>query len=150
MQPNYYSSADIAKALRATDGKIFLASQRLGCCFSTIYKRIAAEPELQAVVEEARGQLIDIAETSLKKAVIEGQAWAVCFTLKTQGRDRGYIERHEHRHGGDENAPPIQVANQIYQQFAEMSDDEVKTRCEDLALRFLLPARRNGKPPSKN
>ena len=33
------------------------------------------------------------AVTSLKRAVINGEAWAVCFTLKTLGKSRGYVER---------------------------------------------------------
>ena len=36
-----------------------------------------------------------MAELSLFKAIQTGEAWAVCFYLKTQGKDRGYVERYE-------------------------------------------------------
>ncbi|MEI8016283.1 MAG: hypothetical protein D4R81_07615 [Nitrospiraceae bacterium] len=38
---------------------------------------------------------LDEAEAALHKAVMRGEAWAVCFTLKTQGKGRGYTERLE-------------------------------------------------------
>ena len=32
----------------------------------------------------------------LRKAVNRGEAWAVCFTLKCLGKERGFVERVEH------------------------------------------------------
>ena len=39
--------------------------------------------------------MLDVGELSLLRAVQNGEAWAVCFLLKTQGKQRGYIERAE-------------------------------------------------------
>jgi len=39
--------------------------------------------------------MLDNAESVLYKAVLNGEAWAVCFFLKCQGKSRGYIERQE-------------------------------------------------------
>jgi len=61
----------------------------------TIYKRMELEPEIGAVIAAERERRIDIAETALDRAVIEGEAWAVCFTLKCIAKDRGYVERQE-------------------------------------------------------
>ena len=36
-----------------------------------------------------------MAESQLVKGIQTGQSWAVCFYLKTKGRDRGYSERRE-------------------------------------------------------
>jgi hypothetical protein len=41
--------------------------------------------------------MVDNAESALNRSVLSGEAWAVCFTLKTQGKSRGYIERQEIR-----------------------------------------------------
>lgn len=91
------------QALKATAGKVFLAADRLGCSFQTIYGYMHRYPEIQALVDEERGKLVDTAEIALKRAVIDGEAWAVCFTLKTLGYKRGFIEHHEHevRHAID-------------------------------------------------
>jgi len=90
-----YSTADIIKALRATRGRIYLAADQLGCDPSTIYLRKGSEPEIADVIFAERERRIDIAETALDRAVIEGEAWAVCFTLKCIAKHRGYVERQE-------------------------------------------------------
>jgi len=65
---------------------------------------------LQEIIDTARGQLIDTAELALYQAVKRGEAWAVCFSLKTVGHHRGYIERHKVEHeGGTE----IRIAESI-------------------------------------
>lgn len=50
---------------------------------------------MQAARAEGEELRLDIAESALDKAVEAGEAWAVCFFLKTRGKARGYTERHE-------------------------------------------------------
>lgn len=40
-------------------------------------------------------RMLDLAESRLGSAVDKGEAWAICFYLKTQGKQRGYVERQE-------------------------------------------------------
>ena len=61
----------------------------------TLYKYIRAHKTVQNALEEARETMIDNAESALYSAVLNGEAWAVCFFLKTQGKRRGYVERQE-------------------------------------------------------
>lgn len=95
-----YTDAEIQSALRATNGMIYLAAKSLGCEPSTIYRRMEKSKTVRAVVEDSRGELLDIAETSLKSAVLAKEGWAVCFALKTIGKHRGYIERTEQEISG--------------------------------------------------
>lgn len=90
-----YQTESMIKALHATRGRIYLAADQLGCDPQTIYNRMEKEPELAEVIRAERERRIDIAETALDRAVIEGEAWAVCFTLKCLGKHRGYVERQE-------------------------------------------------------
>ena len=39
--------------------------------------------------------MLDNTESALYVAALRGEAWAVCFLLKTQGKSRGYVERAE-------------------------------------------------------
>ncbi|NDD54727.1 hypothetical protein EBZ39_12830 [bacterium] len=87
--------ATIAKALTASHGNISLAARNLGIERESLHHRIAASANLKQIVLDARESLVDHAESALARAVINGEAWAVCFTLKTIGKSRGYIERHE-------------------------------------------------------
>lgn len=116
-----YSDAKIMAALKASNGGVYFAASKLGCDPMTIYRRADKNPKVQAVIDNARGELVDLAEAALKKAVGNCEGWAVCFTLKTQGKQRGYVERQEHdvtvrpwreavkQHGADPDAVLAQV-----------------------------------------
>ncbi len=67
----------------------------LKCSRLTIYRYMERWPEARELLEQKRADLVDLAETALYRAVLSEQPWAVMFTLKTLGRDRGYSERHE-------------------------------------------------------
>lgn len=68
----------------------------LHCDRQTVYNYAAKYPELKTVIEDERELFLDATELKLQEAVQKGEAWAVCFALKTQGKSRGYIERQEH------------------------------------------------------
>lgn len=90
-----YRTADIIAALERTHGMIYLAAKELGCNPSTIYRRADKDKKVQAVIDSYRGQLVDKAELKLEQAVMNGEPWAVTLTLKTLGKNRGYVERQE-------------------------------------------------------
>lgn len=89
------TAEQIKHALEGASGNISYAAKSLGVSRSTLYRRIDASPALKVVLADSREELKDIAESALKRAVIAGEGWAVCFALKTVGRDRGYVERQE-------------------------------------------------------
>ena len=73
--------AAIARAFKVTRG--------------AVRQFIDKRPDLRAELIDARESYLDNAESALQRACIAGEAWAVCFTLKTLGKSRGYIERQE-------------------------------------------------------
>ncbi len=89
-----YSQVKIMEALQASRGMIATAARLLGCSRQTIYDAIARHPEINAVVAGERELMLDTAEQRLQEAVDAGESWAVRFFLITQGKSRGYIERH--------------------------------------------------------
>ena len=90
-----YTNKEIKDALIACKGMVYLAAKRIGCCHHTILKRVRASPDLRAILEGERGQMVDIAEVKMMTAIQAGQPWAVAMALRTLGRDRGYVERQE-------------------------------------------------------
>ena len=90
-----YTDAQIIGALVAAGGMVHLAARQLGCDPTTIYARRDKSTAVADAIEDQRGQALDIAKSALKRAVLAGEAWAVCFTLKTLGKTRGYTERSE-------------------------------------------------------
>ena len=90
-----YSDQEIKQALSATKGMTFIAAQRLGCAPKTIRQRLAKSGALREALQDERGGTGDLAELKLIQAIQAGDPWAIQFYLKTQCKDRGYVERVE-------------------------------------------------------
>jgi hypothetical protein len=95
MKRNQYPKSMVIQANKDTQGKLFLASKRLGCSYRTMYTYVSKYQEVRDAVEEARGTLNDIAESKLSLAVHAGEPWAIQYQLRMQAKDRGYVERQE-------------------------------------------------------
>jgi hypothetical protein len=95
-----YTDDQLAEALTACKGMVFLASRRLGCSHHTMDARVKKSRRLQAIVDEQAGLVLDTAETKLFSAVAAGDLGAIKYILSTKGTRRGYVERQEIT-GGD-------------------------------------------------
>lgn len=109
-----YKRADIIAALERNGGMVYLAARALRCSPQTIYNYRDKYPDVAQAIEQVRGELVDTAELALKRAVLNGEAWAVCFALKTVGKGRGYIERQEFTGA---NGDPIRI--EIVETYAD-------------------------------
>jgi len=90
-----FSVEKMAEAIRLAKGNITAAAEALGYSRETLSRHVSKHPELQAAKSVGEDLRLDIAETMLDRAVANGEAWAICFFLKTRGKARGYTERHE-------------------------------------------------------
>ena len=90
-----WTDDELIAGLKSAGGMVHLAARQLGCAPTVIYRRLKRSERLREVLEDQREEFLDIAEASLKRKVIDGEGWAVCFTLKTLGKSRGYVERKE-------------------------------------------------------
>lgn len=91
---------EIEQALRDTKGMVSVAAKKLGFQRSALYDRIQKSERLQQAIADEREAMTDTAELALHRAIVNGEAWAVCFYLKTQGKSRGYVEKQEFEHSG--------------------------------------------------
>jgi predicted transcriptional regulator len=82
----------IAKALIANKGLVTYAANALGVSNSAISQRVTASPFLQEVKRQCIERRLDIAEKNLTELTEEKDLGALCFTLKTIGKHRGYTE----------------------------------------------------------
>lgn len=89
------TDAEIIDAVKKTKGLLTVAARRLGVTRKTLHNRMTSSEAVREAVVEARDHTTDIAESELFKAVKKGEAWAVCFYLKCQAKERGYVERKE-------------------------------------------------------
>jgi hypothetical protein len=95
--PNYIVINDKETLVDALDkcmGNMSAAGRMLGVSWEAV-KNAVARFECQSIIDGYRERMCDNAESSLGRAVINGESWAVQFTLRTLGRKRGYVERTE-------------------------------------------------------
>lgn len=85
----------ILDALTRTGGNVSATAQVLGVTRRSVYMWMAKDPKLREAQEDAKESLIDMAENKLFQAVKNGDMTAIIFTLKTIGKERGYMERQQ-------------------------------------------------------
>jgi hypothetical protein len=92
---NGWTAQQVIDALEAADGYVSKAASLLGCSARTVYNyrdRFITVAEAWQNIRERRH---DFVENALHKRIKEGSDTAIIFYLKTQAKDRGYIERSE-------------------------------------------------------
>jgi hypothetical protein len=79
-----------------------------------LYAFIEKRPTCQAALANSREKMIDNVESVLYSQALAGEAWAVCFFLKTQAKHRGYVERVQQEVSGkDGGAITVQVISGV-------------------------------------
>lgn len=96
-------------AYRANMGNATAASSAVGINRTTYWRWYNSDQEFAALVDEVKEEQIDLAESELRKLVKSGNITAVIFTLKTIGKERGYVERTETE---TYNMTPVDFAEQ--------------------------------------
>ena len=102
-----YKNAQILKAIQGngekgdinylepSHGIKMVICKRLGCARATLDARLKKNTTLMAAFREQSENILDFAEGKLYEQVAIGNLGAICFLLKTRGKSRGYIERHD-------------------------------------------------------
>lgn len=90
------TAEEVIGALREARGYISKAGSLLGVTPQTVYnyrKRWRSVEEAWQTIREERH---DFVENALHKQIAEGNITAIIFYLKTQARERGYVEQIDH------------------------------------------------------
>jgi predicted transcriptional regulator len=106
-QPEKFTAEQIANALIEAKGFVSVAAKNLGCAPNTIRNYIKRYATCSQAVTDTREEMKDFAESKLFIEIKNGNITAIIFYLKTQAKDRGYVERQEHS-GPDGGPIPIQ------------------------------------------
>ena len=89
------TATEIEIALRECKGYISTASQMLGLTQRGLRDRIARNDDLKRLLFDIREIQLDHAESKLGEMVDDKNLGAIIWTLKCQGRHRGWIEHPE-------------------------------------------------------
>jgi DNA-binding transcriptional MerR regulator len=90
-----YTQEQMIKALEESRGLIAPAARALGCSRDTIRSYLEEYTAVGQAKLDQREAVTDMAENALYQAILDREAWAVCFYLKCMAKDRGYAERAE-------------------------------------------------------
>ncbi len=101
-----FTAADVIKALQEANGYVGATASILRCTCPTVYNYANRYPTVKEAWADIRERRHDAVENALHKRIQEGSDTAIIFYLKTQAKDRGYVERQEHT-GAD--GKPIQI-----------------------------------------
>jgi len=121
MKNEKWTTQQMIDALKESKGMVYIAARKLNCDPKTVYNYAKRYTSVQAAIDAERGHFVDTAELALNRAVLAGEGWAVCFALKTLGKDRGYVERHQLEHSGK-----IDVSKLSDQELEAIVDTEGK------------------------
>ena len=92
---NGYTADQVIKALQDAAGYVSKAASILGCSSQTVYNyknKFVTVADAWDAIREARH---DFVENKLHEQISKGNVTAIIFYLKTQAKQRGYVERQE-------------------------------------------------------
>jgi hypothetical protein len=92
------------QAIDATQGSFGIVTaiaSRLGCSRHHVYRLMKKFPTFKAAVLDERENAKDFAESKLFQLIKKDNVTALIFYLKTQAKERGYVERQELSHDGE-------------------------------------------------
>lgn len=127
-----FKPKDIANALKANMGMVYITARKLGCHHQTIYNYIDEFEECRQAYEEQSGTMVDTAELKFFEAIQKGEAWAINKMLSTKGRTRGYGEQLDLK------------TTVTLEQAAQLSDAELLRRLAALGNGHVAGALHNG------
>jgi hypothetical protein len=117
-----FTVEQIVRAVRQNRGMLYLSAQSLGCSHQTILNYRHRHARVREAFAAARGEMLDVAELTLWKAINAGESWAVSYALTRLGKDRGY---------GDQVEVVIRKALEA---AAGMSDEQIRERLSSLGV----------------
>jgi len=99
---NMFTIAEVAAALRRSNGLVDPAARILRCARRTVYSYLERYPELEQERIRSERPLVDIGKVKFYEAVRDGQSWAVAMLMKAKG---GMSEKQTIEHTGADGGP---------------------------------------------
>jgi hypothetical protein len=86
---------DFIDATKGSGGFITTIARKIPCDRTTVYRAIEKYPTVKQAIADEKESMKDMAEGQLIKRINAGSDTAIIFYLKTQAKERGYVERQE-------------------------------------------------------
>lgn len=106
---NRYTSREVVEAVHGSGGLVTEIARRLNCSRMTVYRYRDRFATVRDAIQEEKEGLRDLAEAELIRQIRGGNMTAIIFYLKTQAKERGYVERQEFEHTGPITLKVVEV-----------------------------------------
>ena len=124
------TTEQVISQIERLSGNVTAVAKACGVTRKTIYNYIHRHATVADALAQSRETMLDNVESRLYKSALDGQGWAVCFFLKTQGKSRGYVERAEFT-GAD--GGPVESVTYTPQQWLETQEQRMAQVRDTLA-----------------
>ena len=101
------TAKEMINAIREADGFVTKAAELCQVSRTTFYNYLEKFETVKDALVDVREGRHDFVENKLMEAISSGNITAIIFYLKTQCKDRGYVERQQFEHSGAEGGPII-------------------------------------------
>jgi len=118
------SLEQIIAALLKNGGWIKPTADILGISRQALEKRIKHNAKLKQVQLDIKAGYLDFAESKVIAAVNDNKTWAICFYLKCQGKERGWIEYQGHEVSGKGGEPIVSICKKP--DYSKLSKADLK------------------------
>ena len=88
---------------------ISISCDAVGINRSTYYEWMKKDKKFSSLIIEHQEGLLDFTESKLMQNISKGKEASIFFHLKTRGKKRGYIERQEIEHSGEDTSRPTKI-----------------------------------------
>lgn len=85
----------LKQAIKRYKGNVSEIAESLSVSRQTVYNHLKEDEDMWSLLTDARENIIDFAESKLLKLIEQENAQVIMFTLKTLGKNRGYVEKSE-------------------------------------------------------
>lgn len=90
-----FTVVQVTDAIKQAKGYVSKAADILGCGPKTVYNYAERYPTVKEAIDAVREERHDFVESALMQRIKAQDTTAIIFYLKTQAKQRGYVERQE-------------------------------------------------------
>jgi len=124
-----FQKSEVKKAIKNSGGYITNVAKKLNCDWHTAKRYIDKHDLSEDLIAEDE-QLNDLTEMKLMENIRNNDTTSIIFRLKTKGKNRGYIEKHQVDH-----TTKGKSLNEKQFDFSQLSKEE-KKQYKDLLLKM--------------
>jgi hypothetical protein len=110
----------VEHSIVSCEGNLTKAAKDLEVSFARLAHMVDGSRVLTALVMRQRETLVDMAEDVLRSHLVQGDLKAATFTLRTLGKDRGFVERTDSARVVDVNVRNVDV------DLSKLSTDQLR------------------------